>query len=501
MQVPVPSLSDLQDLAREFHIELSQSEAEEYLPHVVSSLDGYATLENLGEEPLQPSYPRDGGRAPDPGDNPGNGWAWRCSIKGRPEGPLAGRTVGVKDNTAIAGLPMRIGSRLMEGFIPDRDATVVTRLLDSGAEIVGKTAVPAFCFDGGGFVGGFDPPVLNVSDPARVPGGSSSGSAAVVVSGAADMALGGDQGGSIRLPASFSGCCGLKPTFGLVPYTGIFPLERTLDHVGPMARTVQDCALMLDALAGRDGLDSRQPNFDPTPASPTLERGIAGLRVGILREGFAIEDASEKEVDDSVRAAVEGLRIAGAEVSEVSVPLHSHGLAIWNAVVVQGCADLVFRGDGVGTNADAGNSAALSDYFALRRREMADAFPPTVKLTLLVAEHVRRNAFHHYYVKGRELGRELRRAYDDALSQVDVLVMPTTAMRAFERPRADAPLDEVFAAALGNLHNTAPFDVTGHPALSVPVPHVDGLPIGFQAVGRHFDEAGVLRVGQAVERL
>ena len=192
------------------------------------------------------------------------------------------------------------GSPIMEGYVPREDATVVTRLLDAGAHIVGKTAVPAFCFDGGGFTGYPDPQPTNPHDPA-LPCRRRRRTAAPPwwSTGQADLALGGDQGGSIRLPSSWSGCCGHKPTYGLVPYTGIFPIELTLDHIGPMARTVADCALMLEAIAGEDGLDPRQVGVR-TPALRRRRSSAAptGLRVGILREGFGIPDASEPDVDD-----------------------------------------------------------------------------------------------------------------------------------------------------------------------------------------------------------
>src|SRR5260370_20728118 len=181
--------------------------------------------------------------------------------------------------------------------------------------------------------------------------------------------------------------------------------------------------------------------------------------------------------------------------------MHQHGLAIWNAIAVQGCADLVIGGDAVGTNAFGHTSPQLSDFFARARRQMADRFPPTLKVTLLSAEHIRQHAHHHYYAKARTLARSLRDAYDAALATYDVLVLPTTAMRAFPRPPADAPLEQILAVALGNLHNVVQFNVTGHPALSVPVPPNPGLPIGLQIVGRRYDDGTVLRVGRAVETL
>jgi amidase len=501
MHVPDPSLQDLHDLAAEFHFTLSDADAEQYLVSVRSTVEGYAALDELSDPGTRPEYPRDAGHAPDPAENPVNGWAWRCSITAQPDGPLAGRTAAIKDNTAVAGLPLRLGTTVMGDFVPDEDATVVTRLLDAGAEIIGKTAVPSFCFDGAGFLGDFEPQVLNPADHGRVPGGSSSGSAAVVTNGEVDLALGGDQGGSIRLPASFCGCVGHKPTYGLVPYTGIFPVERTLDHVGPLARTVRDCALVLDAIAGPDGLDPRQSAAPAIQVLAQVDRGVEGVRIGLLTEGFGIEDASEPVVDEAVRATAHALERLGATVGEVSVPMHQQGVPIWSAIAVQGCADLVIRGDSVGTNAFGHTSTTLTDFFARAWRELADRFPPTLMVTLLSAEHVRRHAHHHYYAKARGLARMLRDAYDAALSEYDVLVMPTTAMRAFPPPPKDASVDEVIGAALGNLHNVVQFNLTGHPALSVPVPDQAGLPIGFQVVGRSFADGMVLRVGAAAEAL
>ena len=174
------------------------------------------------------------------------------------DGPLAGRTVAIKDNIMVAGVPMMNGSETLEGFVPTRDATVVTRLLAAGATITGKAVCEDLCFSGGSHTSRTGP-VRNPWDPTRSAGGSSSGSAALVAAGAVDLAVGGDQGGSVRIPSAYSGTVGHKPTHGLVPYTGAFPIELTLDHLGPITRTVADAALMLGVLAGADGLDPRQP--------------------------------------------------------------------------------------------------------------------------------------------------------------------------------------------------------------------------------------------------
>jgi amidase len=391
------------------------------------------------------------------------------------------------------------GSPIMEGYVPREDATVVTRLLDAGAEIVGKTAVPAFCFDGGGLTGYPDPQPTNPHDGAYLCGSSSNGSAAVLVTGQADLALGGDQGGSIRLPASWSGCVGHKPTFGLVPYTGIFPIELTIDHVGPMARSVADCAAALEVLAGEDGLDPRQIGVQVTPYLEGLDRGPDGLRVGLLREGFEREGMSEADVDAAVRDAAEALASAGATVEEVSVPLHADGLIIWNAVAMEGATELMVLGDAFGTNHKGHYTTDLVDFYGRARRMRAQDYSVTVKLTMLLGRYLSERYNHHYYAKGQNLGRRLRAAYGEALERVDVLALPTTPMKAMRIPPAGASIADVLTAALSNIANTAPFDVTGNPALSVPCAFADGLPVGLMLVGRPWDDATVLRAGHAYE--
>jgi amidase len=501
MPIQSPSRADVERIARTFQLTLSDDELAAFDAVMAPTAAGYARLDELEDEALPVKYPRaDRGGRPAPDEYASNGWVWRCDIPGAPEGPLAGKTLGVKDCIGLAEIPMLNGSPILEGYVPREDATVVTRLLDAGAHIIGKTAVPAFCFDGGGVTGYPEPQPTNPHDPAYMCGSSSNGSAAVLVTGQADLALGGDQGGSIRLPSSWSGCCGHKPTYGLVPYTGCFPIELTIDHVGPMARTVADCALMLEAIAGEDGLDPRQVGVRTQPYVAELERGADGLRVGILKEGFGIPDASEPDVDEAVRAAASRLGGAGAQVEEVSVPLHADGLAIWNAIALEGATELMVRGNAFGTNHKGHYTTDLVDFYGRARRERANEYSITVKVTVLFGAWMTERYHHHYYAKAQNLGRRLRAAYAEALERCDVLVLPTTAMKARPIPTSGALLD-VLAAALGNLHNTAPFDVTGNPALSVPCAMSDGRPIGMMLVGRHFDDATVLRAGHAYQSL
>lgn len=259
-------------------------------------LDSHRRIDELPDHSASPvSYPRTADYRPPAEENPYRAWVWRCSITGSDAGPLAGARAAIKDNTAVAGVPMLDGTSLLEGYVPQEDATVVHRLLEAGAEIVGKTAVPSLCFDGAGITCYPEQP-RNPHDPGRVPGGLSSGSAIAVTTAEADLALGGDQGGSVRLPAAWCGCCGLKPTYGLVPYTGAFPIERTLDHLGPLAPTVAECARMLAVLAGEDGADPRQTHVSIQDYVGALDRGLDGIRGGLLREGFDWPELSEPDV-------------------------------------------------------------------------------------------------------------------------------------------------------------------------------------------------------------
>lgn len=499
MSVKRPGTNTLEAISDYYGFDLSFDELREFESVVSDSMAIYDRLDELADESLPVNYPRtDVGYRPVGDDNPLSGWAWKCSVPGAKDGPLSGRTVALKDNISLAGVPMMNGSPIMEGFVPREDATVVTRLLDAGAHIIGKTAVPAFCFDGGGCTGYPEPQPVNPHDSERLAGASSNGSAVVVTNGEVDMALGGDQGGSIRLPASWSGCYGIKGTHGLVPYTGIFPIELTVDHVGPMARTAEECARMLEVLAGSDGLDPRQYDVRAAKYTESLSENLSGLRIGVLREGFGIAGVSESDVDAAVREAVGILEKVGARVSEVSVPMHSDGLELWRAIAFEGATELMVRGDAFGTNWRGHYSTQLMDFYGRARRARGHDFSDTVKATVLTGHYMSEHYNRHYYGKAQNVGRRLAREYDRALQQYDLLVMPTTAMKAVQKP-LDKSLRSTLAGALGNLHNTAPFDVSGHPAMSVPIGLSEGLPVGMQLVGKRWDEATVLKAAHAYQ--
>ncbi len=499
MPVTPPDPAALDAVARRYGLGLDEADLASFAPMVQGLLASWDTVEELYAA-VAPTPPDRSWTRPEPADNPFNAWYVTTSITERGDGPLAGRTVAVKDNTSVAGVPLMNGSDTLAGHVPGRDATIVTRMLAAGATIAGKAVCEDLCFSGGSHTSRTGP-VRNPWDETRSTGGSSSGSAALVAAGLVDVATGGDQGGSIRMPASWCGIVGHKPTHGLVPYTGAFPIEQTLDHVGPMTRTVADAALVLGVIAGPDGLDPRQPrDLVPDDYTAALARGAEGLRVGVLTEGFGHAD-SDPAVDEAVRAAAEALRGAGLVVEDVSVPWHRHGARIWDVIATEGAAAQMVDANGYGMNWPGLYDPEVIAHYGAQWRRDGSRFSETVKLVLLAGRHAIDTHQGTHYGMARNLVPALRAAYDDALARYDVLVLPTTPMAATPIPPADAPREEVIARALEMITNTCVTDVTGHPACSVPAGTAGGLPVGMMIVGRHFDDATVLRVAQAHEQV
>ena len=498
MPLKPPSDDDLAAIADRYRFGLSGPDIESFRALVTGALSSHDIVERLYLATVTDAYVRPCGW-PEEAANQLGAWYIRTAITGSGTGPLAGRTVAVKDNIEVSGIPMMNGSATVEGFVPRLDATVVSRVLEAGATITGKAVCEDLCFSGGSHTSRTGP-VHNPWDLTRSAGGSSSGSAALVAAGQVDLALGGDQGGSVRIPASFCGVVGHKPTYGLVPYTGAFPIENTLDHLGPITRTVRDAALMLNVLAGPDGLDPRQRSTPP-PADylAGLDAGVAGLRVAVVAEGFGIPGRSQPGVDEAVRAAIGTLAAAGAEVTEVSIPWHRDGLHVWNVIATDGATAQMIDGNGYGMNAAGRYDPALIAHYAAGRARFAKQMAETLKLTALTGRYSIDHGHGQHYAMARNLALELTAAYDAALAGADVLVMPTLPIVASVLPGPDASREEQLARSLEMIGNTAPIDVSGHPAISVPAGLADGLPVGLMIVGRRFDDAMCLRVAQAYE--
>ncbi|KAI3394753.1 hypothetical protein diail_2282 [Diaporthe ilicicola] len=484
-------------------------------------------VSSLGDDkPLFPrpdlnKYPRQDVHIPEPKDTDGGGWATKVTIRATSPTSklLCGKTVAIKDNTAVAGVRCTNGSTMVD-WTPEVDATVVTRILDAGGLILGKSACENSCLEGTS-VSSCTGRVHNPFADFYSAGGSSSGSGRLVATGSVDVAIGCDQGGSIRIPATCCGIVGLKPTWGLVPYTGILSLDANIDHAGPMTRTVPDCARLLEAIAGADGWDDRQPGVGLEVGSPktlfldavrdTVQKSpkssLGGLKVGILKEGFEVPN-QDANVIASVKSAAQKFLQLGAQVQEVSVPAHHKGNVIWTCGLPIAGGRQAFFGDIDGRKQfSMTDRAALTTPKRLSQREF-DALGPGARslyIRWLYCEEIYGPA-----LQGRvgNLVKGLADSYDHALKDVDILVMPTVAMppqKLGDDHKEESPLQSN-ALTPGIIYNTCPFDSTGHPALSLPcgfVPASDNhdikLPTGIMLVGRRYDDATVLKAAAAWE--
>ena len=494
-----PDVSEVAEAAAEIGLTLSPDDSASFLGLMEGMFQAYDFVEETPAVFPAVDFPRDGGVKPEPSENPFNAWATQVHIKGSEGGKLAGKTVAIKDNTNVAGVLMENGSTILEGYVPETDATIVTRLLEAGADILGKSTCEYFGASGGSHTaanGVVENPVV----PGHNAGGSSSGSAVLVAAGFVDLATGGDQGGSIRIPASYCGVVGIKPTLGLVPYTGIFPVELTLDHTGPIARTVEDAALMLEVMAGPDGLDPRQVGAPSQAYTEGLGQPIEGLKIGVLTEGFG-HPGAEEQVEARVRDVAAQLKAKGAVVEEVSIPLHAAGPAIWTPIFLEGAMDMMMHHNAYGTNMKGVFLESLLDIQSDWKAK-ANTMSETLKLGLLVGHYMSSRHKGRFYGKAQNLNRMLTAAYDAALDKYDVLLMPTTPTAATPLPGPDADRETIVARAFEMVPNTSPSCATGHPSISVPAGKTtDGRPIGAMFVAGKLDETTLIRAAVAVEAL
>jgi amidase len=501
MPVRLPTAGQLMEIAASFGMSLDREDAASFRGLMAGSIASYNRLDQLPEPKLPVKYPRTPGYRPGPEENPFNAWYWKTNIMGSSKGVLAGKKVAVKDNICVAGVPMMNGSRWLEGYVPDVDATVVTRVLDSGGIVAGKAACEDLCFSAGSHTCATGP-IRNPHNPEYSTGGSSAGSAALVAAGEVEMALGGDQGGSIRTPSAWCGVYGLKPTWGLVPMTGGMPISYSVDHCGPICNSVENVARLLTAIAGDDGHDPRTINARPADFTAVLGQGAKRLRIAILREGFghSTGDSRSSATDAKVREAIDEFSALGAFVEEVSVPMHYDGPHIWTGVILEGAAEMMIKGFAMGNNWMGYYTTSLQEAFARGWKSQPDDVSETVKLVLLLGEYMHRNYYNRYHAKAQNLRVLLRSAYNTVLQDYDLMVMPTIPFPATPIPPLDAPRETYVDLALNMQQNTCPFDVSGHPAFTVPCAKIDGLPIGLMLVGKHFDEPTLIRAAEAFEK-
>jgi amidase len=498
MAFKLPSHDQLRKIGADLGMEVTADYAQAMIDFVKPFAEGYRTIAALPDELPPIKYPRGGFYRPDGEENKYGAWAVKAHIKGAASGKLAGKKVAIKDTYCVAGIPLTNGASVLEGYVPEFDATIVTRLLDAGAEIVGKAVCEYFSFSGGAATS-ISGPVHNPRAWGHTPGGSSTGSGALVAAGEVDMATGGDQAGSIRIPASLSGVVGIKPTWGLVPYTGIMGMDATIDHAGPLTASVAENALFLEVMAGPDGLDSRQGGAKVDDYTKAIGQPVKGLKIGIVKEGFGQYD-SHPDVDKGVRAAAKKLEALGCIVKEVSIPWHPFGVSIWSAIALEGTYQAMFNGASIGGNIEGVYPVSLAARLA-PIRERANELPHTVKVGMLLGAYTARHYQGYFYFKAQNLRRRLRAVYDGALKEHDLLLMPTTRMMASKIPPADADLPAIMQHSWEQIGNTSPFNVTHHPAISIPCGFGEGeRPIGLMLVARHWQEAALYRAADAFEK-
>ncbi|KAI4864961.1 amidase signature enzyme [Hypoxylon rubiginosum] len=511
---------DLQPILTKAGLELSDPLLQDYST-LLSGLD--AAIASLPDDkavkphPDLTKYPRTDIHIPD--DNEFGAWATKVTAKctSPTSDLLKGRTVALKDNMAFAGVRCTNGTAMVD-WVPDIDATIITRVLDAGATIIGKAACENSCLEAlsGTAVTG---QVHNPYAKGYSAGGSSSGSGRLVSTQSVDLAFGCDQGGSIRIPSSSCGIVGLKPTHGLVPYTGILSLDATIDHAGPMANNVRDCALFLEAIAGPDGWDDRQPPFglegdrlkfvDPVDVVTSREHSkmLEGVKIGVLDEGFEVP-GQDPNVVASVKSAIEKFKSLGATVAPVSVALHKEAPLLWTC----------------GLPLPGGRQSLLGDMDGRKQLYLTDrAELVGPKLTQAQFDALGPGASNMYIgylwfqekygakVQGKTMNllKATSDGYDKALQQFDVLVMPTLPYPPPRLPEPDSnegPL-AFLNRTIGLVANTCPFNNSGHPALSLPVGFVPAredpsvkLPTAMQIVGRKYADVECLKVAAAWEK-
>ena len=411
--------------------------------------------------------------------------------RGDPLPPLAGVPVAIKDVLTMRGVRTTAGSRILDNFVAPYDATAMARLEGAGAVVLGKTNCDEFAMGSSNENSGFHP-VHNPRDRQRVPGGSSGGSAAAVAAGTAVAALGSDTGGSIRQPAAFCGVVGLMPTYGRVSRYGLVAFASSLDHVGPLTRTVKDAAILLRHMAGRDAADSTSAELPVPDYEAEIGRDVRGLRLGVPREYFA--EGLDGEIRAAVEAAIQKLAACGCEVVEVSLPHTPYAISTYYVIATAEASSNLARYDGVRYGFRAPQAGTLAEMY---RRTRDQGFGAEVKRRILLGTYVLSAGYYDaYYRKAQQVRTLITRDFEQAFGRVDAIVTPTTPTAAF---KLGEKIEDPLAMYLNDVY-TVTADLAGIPGISVPCGKTSsGLPIGMQILGRHFDEGTILRLAHAYE--
>jgi aspartyl-tRNA(Asn)/glutamyl-tRNA(Gln) amidotransferase subunit A len=405
---------------------------------------------------------------------------------------LAGVPVAIKDVMVTRGVRSTAGSKILANYIPPYDCTAVARLETAGAVILGKVNCDEFAMGSSNENSAWHP-VHNPRDLGRVPGGSSGGSAAAVAADMAVAALGSDTGGSIRQPASFCGVVGLMPTYGRVSRYGLIAFASSLDHVGPLTKTVKDAAIVLGVIAGHDPMDSTSADRPVPDYVAEVEKPVRGLKIGVAKEYFG--EGLNPEVQSAIEAAIQKLAQLGCEVVPVSLPHTRYAIPTYYIIATAEASANLARFDGVRYGYRAKDAHTLSEMY---RRTRDQGFGAEVKRRIMLGTYVLSAGYYDaYYLKAQKVRTLLARDFEEAFKQVDVIVTPTCPTAAFKLgEKTGNPL----AMYLADIY-TVTADLVGIPGISIPCGETkEKLPIGLQILGRHFDESTILRVAAAYER-
>ena len=406
-------------------------------------------------------------------------------------GPLTGIPMQLKDNLSTRGIATTCSSRMLRDFVPTYDATVTNRLYAEGAVLVGKGNLDEFAM-GSSTENSALFTTRNPWDLERVPGGSSGGPAASVAAGESLFALGSDTGGSIRQPAALCGVVGLKPTYGLVSRYGLVAFASSLDQIGPLTKDVTDAALVLNAIAGHDSLDSTSIERDVPDYAESLTTDLSGLRIGVPKEYFV--EGIQPGVERAVRAAIEVLEDLGASVAETSLPHTRYALAVYYIIAPSEASANLARYDGVKYGYLTSNADSMWDALEKTRQE---GFGPEVKRRIMLGTYALSAGYYDaYYLKAQKVRTLIRREFDEAFEQFDALVTPTSPSVAFKHGEK---MEDPIQMYLNDIF-TQPANIAGIPGISLPGGIVDGLPVGLQIMANHLGEETLLRVAYAYEQ-
>ena len=406
---------------------------------------------------------------------------------------LTGIPIAIKDILCTKGIKTTCGSRILENFVPTYDATAVRKVFEAGAVLVGKANMDEFGM-GSSTENSIKGPTKNPMDTKRVAGGSSGGSAAAVGSGESILALGTDTGGSIRQPSAFCGVTGIKPTYGRVSRYGLISYASSLDQIGAMGRTVADCAMLLNVICGHDPRDTTSANVEKPDFRETLKREIKGVRIGIPEEFFT--EGLDSRIKEKVLTAIGLLEKNGAEVVPINLPHSPYAVSVYYLIATAEASSNLARYDGVKYGFR--SEGDLADCMEMYERTRSRGFGMEVKRRIMLGSYVLSAGYYDaYYLKAQKARTLIKQDFDEAFKKVDCIMTPVTPCLPFT---LGEKMTDPLQMYLVDIY-TVSLNLAGLPGMSIPCGRVDGLPVGLQIVGKHFDEEMVLRVGAAYERV